>query len=109
MMLDSSHHHGDFLSPPGGHSPNLGAPGRARGTSETLERAADAVSHEATENPVVNGAQQGELRYEVCRPVCTCQAECHTDIALTSSKSTSRDSELVTSWHHLKRFTQGER
>ena len=61
MMLDSSHHHGDFLSPPGGHSPDGRAAANARPTSETLARAADAVDHEATINPVVNGVQQGEV------------------------------------------------
>lgn len=60
MMLDSSHHHGDFLSPPGGHSPDGRAVANARPTSETLAHAADAVSHEVPENPVVNGVQQGE-------------------------------------------------
>ena len=59
MMLDSSHHHGDFLSPPGGHSPDGRAVANARPTSETLAHAADVVSHEIPENPVVNGVQQG--------------------------------------------------
>ena len=61
-MLDSSHHHGDFLSPPGGHSPDGRAVANARATSETLAHAADAVSRETPENPenpVVNGVQQG--------------------------------------------------
>ena len=60
MMLDSSHHHGDFLSPPGGHSPDGRAVANARPTSETLAHAADVVSREAPTNPVVNGVQQGD-------------------------------------------------
>ena len=59
LMLDSSHHHGDFLSPPGGHSPDGRAVANARPTAETLTQAVDVISHEAPTNPVVNGVQQG--------------------------------------------------
>ncbi len=70
-MLDSSHHHGDFLSPPGGHSPDGKAASSARPTSETLARAADAVSHETPENPIINGVQQGNVSYVRSQPMQT--------------------------------------
>ena len=60
MMLDSSHHHGDFLSPPGPHSPDVRSAAKAQSTSETLVCAADAVSHGAADSPAVNGVQQGK-------------------------------------------------
>jgi hypothetical protein len=60
MMLDSSHHHGDFLSPPGGQSPDARSAAQAPSTSETLAGAVDAVSHGATGGLTANGAQQGE-------------------------------------------------
>ena len=60
MMLDSSHHHGDFLSPPGDHSPDVRSAAKAQSTSETLACAADAVSHGAADSPATNGVQQGK-------------------------------------------------
>ena len=64
MMLDSSHHHGDFLSPPGPHSPDVRSAAKAQSTSETLACAADAVSHGAADSPAdspaSNGVQQGK-------------------------------------------------
>ena len=69
MMLDSSHHHGDFLSPPGGRSPDGRAAADARPTAETLAHAADAVSRETPENPVVNGVQQGDGPHTPASPL----------------------------------------
>ena len=60
LMLDSSHHHGDFLSPPGGQSPDVRSAAKAQSTSEMLACAADAVSHGAANSPTTNGVQQGK-------------------------------------------------
>ena len=60
MMLDSSHHHGDFLSPPGGQSPDGRAAAYARPVPETLEGAANAVSLKSTETSSSHGSPAGE-------------------------------------------------
>ena len=60
MMLDSSHHHGDFLSPPGGQSPDSRAAAHARPVPETLEGAANAVGRESLATPGAHGSPAGE-------------------------------------------------
>ena len=60
IMLDSSHHHGDFLSPPGGQSPDSRAAACARPVPETLEGAAKAVSLKGTETSGSHGSPAGE-------------------------------------------------
>ena len=60
IMLDSSHHHGDFLSPPGGQSPDSRAAVCARPVPETLEGAAKAVSLKGTETSGSHGSPAGE-------------------------------------------------
>lgn len=98
MMLDSSHHHGDFLSPPGGHSPDARAVANARATAETLAHAADAVSRETPENPenpVVNGVQQGNAPKHMPAYPATFREHSRTCIATAAPSSFNRSGEVA--------------
>lgn len=56
MLLDMSQPDADYLSPPGGGSPDLDSAKAARPTTETLKGAAAAVQRTAAANGNANGA-----------------------------------------------------